>query len=563
MTLSSQSLAEDKAESFDIHKTVPSGVFSPNGMVATSEPLAVDIGLDILKKGGNAIDAAIAVNAALGLMEPTGSGIGGDLFAIVWSAKDKKLYGLNASGYAPSELSFHKLQSELKRLNRDDIPPFGMLPITVPGAVDGWFELHSRFGSLSMADILAPAIHYAKEGFPVTPVIAKHWWWGVYWLTGQPGSFVDTFTINGKAPKAGEIFRNPDLARTYQIIADKGRDAFYKGSIAKQIDEFMRKEGGFLRFSDLAAFRSEWVEPVSTNYRGFDIWELPPNGQGITVLQMLNILEGYDLSAMERDSGELLHLMIEAKKLAFEDRARFYADTYFRKLPIKGLLSKDYARSRRGLIGDHAAQRIDAGNPYLYKGDTVYITTADSEGNMVSLIQSNYRGMGSGVVVPGLGFTFQDRGQLFSMDPDHANVYAPRKRPFHTIIPAFMTKNRKPLMSFGLMGGAMQPQGHVQVLVNLIDLGMNLQEAGDNPRWRHDGSSEPTGKHNAYTEGGGKVMIEPGFSPSTAEDLELRGHKVKESDFGFGGYQAIWFDEKAGGYYGATERRKDGKVEGY
>ncbi|MGS2723867.1 gamma-glutamyltransferase [Porticoccus sp. GXU_MW_L64] len=543
--------------------TTRSEVIARQGMVATSQPLATQVGLDILKQGGNAIDAAIAANAALGLMEPTGCGIGGDLYAIVWSAKDKKLYGLNASGRSPQGLSYQQLKTELNKLGRDSLPPYGMLPISVPGAVDGWFQLHGKFGQLPMASILSPAIEYAEQGFPVSELIAHYWQLSVPRLKDQPGAFQSTFTLDGRAPETGELFRNPDLANTYRLLAEQGRDVFYQGAIADRIHQFMADNGGYLRKVDMQQHRSDWVEPVSVNYRGYDVWELPPNGQGIAVLQMLNILEGYDVKSLGHNSPELLHLMVEAKKLVFEDRAKFYADSGFNQLPLAGLLSKEYAAERRQLIGERAAQRVDAGNPALHQGDTIYLTTADSEGNMVSLIQSNYRGMGSGVVVPGLGFGFQDRGQLFSMDPQHANAYEPGKRPFHTIIPAFVTKAGKPLISFGLMGGGMQPQGHVQVLVNMIDFGMNLQEAGDAARWQHFGSTGPTDSKRAYLTDGGELAVESGVPYQAVRELMEKGHKVKYDRGGYGGYQAIRYDREKGVYFGASESRKDGQAAGY
>ncbi|PCI63319.1 MAG: gamma-glutamyltransferase [Gammaproteobacteria bacterium] len=532
-------------------------------MVATSQPLASQIGLEILKKGGNAIDAAIAANAALGLMEPTGSGIGGDLFAIVWDAKSQKLYGLNASGRSPQGLTLSQLKTELKDLKRDTIPPYGMLPISVPGAVDGWFELHQKFGRLPMKQILAPAIDYAKNGFPVSELIAHYWQKSVPKLSPQVGSFKTTFTINGKAPRKGQLFKNPELADTLSKIAAQGRDAFYRGDIAKTIDAFMKKNGGYLRYQDLADHHSTWVEPLSTNYRGYDVFELPPNGQGIAALQMLNILEQYDLASMGFLSEKALHVMVEAKKLVFEDRAKYYADMQFFDVPLQGLLSKKYAHDRAKLISDKASKAVDAGNPAMYQGDTVYLTTADQYGNMVSLIQSNYRGMGSGVVVPGLGFVFQDRGQLFSLDEHHANVYQPGKRPFHTIIPAFVMKNGKPLMSFGLMGGAMQPQGHVQILTNIIDFGMGLQEAGDATRWQHFGSTEPTQAQEKSLTNSGVLALESDIPYQTVRGLMQRGHKIQFDLGGYGGYQAIMYDEKENVYYGASESRKDGQAVGY
>lgn len=540
-----------------------SEVIATQAMAATSQPLATQIALDVMKQGGNAIDAAIAANAALGLMEPTGNGIGGDLYAIVWSAKDKKLFGLNASGRSPKGLTLEQLQAEVKKLGRTDIPPLGMLPISVPGAVDGWFSLHDKFGQLPMKKVLAPAIAYAENGFPVTELIAYYWQNSVPRLSTQPGDFKGTFTINGQGPKTGDIFKNPALAATYKQLASGGRDAFYKGAIAKKIDAFMQKEGGYLRYDDFASHSSTWVEPVSVNYRGYDVWELPPNGQGIAALQMLQILKNFDLKSMGFNSPESLHTLIEAKKLAFEDRAKFYADMDFAKVPVKELISEAYGKERAKLIGPKAAQRVDAGNPHLYTGDTIYMTTADKDGNMVSLIQSNYRGMGSGVVVPGLGFGFQDRGQMFSLDAKHHNAYAPGKRPFNTIIPAFITKDNKPYMSFGVMGGAMQPQGHVQIVVNMIDYGMNLQEAGDAARWQHLGNTEPTDNSDMYLQNGGYTEVERGIPWQTVQQLLQKGHDIRYGLGGYGGYQAIKKDPVSGVYYGASESRKDGQAAGY
>lgn len=540
-----------------------SEVIGANGMVATSQPLATQIGLDILKAGGNAIDAAIAANAALGLMEPTGCGIGGDLYAIVWSAKDQKLYGLNASGRSPLGLSYDQLKAELDALGRTTIPPRGVLPISVPGAVDGWFELHKRFGKISMAKILQPSIEYGEKGFPVSELIAWYWQSGARSLSSQPGAFRDELTIDGRGPEKGEIMKRPTLANTYRLLATKGRDAFYKGEIAEKVDAFMRTNGGYIRKIDFEQHTSTWVEPASVNYRGYDVFELPPNGQGIAALQMLNILEGYDLRSMGYNSEEALHLMTEAKKLVFEDVAKFYADPEFSGIDYRPLLSKEYAAKRRALIGRRAAQEVRPGDAILRDGDTIYLTTADSEGNMVSLIQSNYRGMGSGVVVPGTGFVFQDRGELFSMDPDHANVYAPGKRPFHTIIPAFIMKDGQPWVSFGVMGGDMQPQGHVQIVVNLIDFGMNLQEAGDAARWRHFGSTETTAGAADFLRDGGTLSLETGVPSEVKRNLTLRGHKVAHDVGSYGGYQAIMWDAKHKVWIGASESRKDGHAAGY
>jgi gamma-glutamyltranspeptidase/glutathione hydrolase len=537
-----------------------SEVIATQGMAATSHPLVSQVALDILKRGGTAVDAAIAANATMGLMEPTGNGVGGDLFAIVWDAKTQKLYGLNGSGRSPGSLSLKTLRAELKKLNSSTIPPTGPLPVSVPGTVDGWFELHGKFGKLPMKELLQPAISYARNGFPVTEVIAEGWERNARVLSKYPG-FAETYMPKGRAPAKGEVFRNPLLANTLSAIADGGRDAFYKGDIARRIETYMRDNGGYLTAADLAAHHSEWVEPVSTNYRGYDVWELPPNTQGVAALQMLNLLEAYDLKSMGFGSADYLHVFIEAKKLAFEDRARFYADPEFAKIPLKGLLSKDYAAKRRALIKpDRAALEYPADPKALDQSDTIYMTVADSAGNMVSLIQSNYRGMGSGMTPTGCGFILQDRGELFSLEDGHANVYAPGKRPFHTIIPAFVSRDGKPWLSFGVMGGGMQPQGHVQILVNLIDFGMNLQEAGDAPRARHEGSSEPT---DEIMKNGGEVVLEAGFAPAVVKALEARGHKVTvDNDGGFGGYQAIKRNDE-GVYFGASESRKDGAAQGY
>ncbi len=540
-----------------------SEVLAQHGMVCTSHPLATQVGVDVLKAGGSAVDAAIAANAALGLMEPTSCGIGGDLFAIVWSAKERRLYGLNASGRSPLGLSCDQMKAELTRLGRTTIPSRGMLPISVPGCVDGWFALHGKFGRLPMPQVLAPAIRYAREGFPVTELIAFYWAAGVRVAEADklPGAFLETFAPTGHAPAQGEVFKNPNLANTLSLVADKGRDAFYRGEIADQIDTFMRANGGWLRKEDFEKHASAWVEPVSVNYRGYDVFELPPNGQGLAALQMLNILEGFDLRKMGFQSADAFHVMIEAKKLAFEDRAKFYADPAFAKIPLKGLLSKEYASERRKLIRmDRAGKTYDAGNPAVQDGDTIYLTTADSEGNMVSLIQSNYRGFGSGIVVPGLGFGFQDRGEMFVFESGHANIYAPGKRPFHTIIPAFIMKNGEPFMSFGVMGGAMQPQGHVQIVVSLVDFDLGVQEAGDTARWQHEGSTD----YNVLKmTSGGWVNLESDLPWNVVAALHRRGHDIRTDLGGYGGYQAILWDPANKVYHGASESRKDGCAMGY
>lgn len=546
-----------------------SEVIAQHGMACTSHPLATQIALDILKKGGSAIDAAIAANAALGLMEPCSNGIGGDLFAIVWDNKTKKLHGLNASGRSPYGLT----REIFKEKNLKRVPDFGPLPITVPGCVDGWFELHQKFGKLPMTDVLGPTIAYARDGFPVTELIA-YYWRSAESMKDYPG-FAATFLPNGHAPQKGEVHRNPLLADTLEKIARGGRDVYYKGEIADRLDAFCQKAGCYLRKKDFEDHHSDWVEPIGTNYRGFDVWELPPNGQGLAALQILNILEGYNLKSLGHNSAAYLHTLVEAKKLAFDDRARLYADPDFVATPIERLLSKDYAAQRRALINPRRAARkiepsdIPAGKPKrnvqaaheaLREGDTIYLTVADADHNMVSLIQSNYRGFGSGLCPDGLGFGFQDRGAQFSLEEGHPNALEPHKRPFHTIIPAFITKDGQPYMSFGVMGGDMQPQGHAQIVCNLIDFGMNVQEAGDAARFYHTGSAEPTG--DTMTDGG-ILSLESGVDPEVIRALAQMGHKIQAAVGPYGGYQAILYDAKNNVYIGASESRKDGQAAGY
>lgn len=532
-----------------------SEAIAAKGMAATSQPLATQVALDILKSGGNAVDAAIAANAALGLMEPTGCGIGGDLFAIVWDADKSELAGLNASGRSPKSLTReYFLGQGLKQ-----IPSMGPLPVSVPGAVDGWFELHDRYGRLPMQTILAPAIEYAREGFPVSEIIAFQWALNASACKVWPG-FGESFMPSGKAPDKGDVFRNPRLAATYEQLAAGGRDVFYKGDIARKIDSYTAEYGGFLRYADLAAHASEWTEPLSTRYRGYDVYEMPPNSQGIAALQLLNLLEGFNLQAMGFGSAAYIHTFVEAKKLVYEDRAKYYADPKFFDTPIEKLISKSYAAERRRLIRPgKAASRYSPGD-VLETGDTIYLTVADKDGNMVSLIQSNFGGMGSGMTPGDLGFVLQNRGALFSLQEGRANVFEPGKRPFHTIIPAFVMKDGMPMMSFGVMGGSMQPQGHAQILVNLIDFGMNLQEAGDAPRIRHTGSSQPTGE--VMTDGG-NLHLERGIADDVRGKLRKLGHKIGRQWTDFGGYQAILRNHEQGVYYGASESRKDGHAAGY
>ena len=526
------------------------------GMAATSQPLATMTALDILRRGGHAVDAAIAANAVLGLVEPTGNGIGGDLFVIIWDNGNKRVAGFNGSGRSPEALTL----KEFRRRQIDRIPNLGPLTVSVPGAVDGWFQLHERYGRLPISELLQPAVDYARNGFAVTEVIANGWRGGARQRQQYPG-FKEIYMPNGKTPGAGEIFKNPALGDTLATIGREGRDAFYKGEIARRISQYMEELGGFLSYDDLASHEGNWVEPMSTTYRGYTVWELPPNGQGIAVLQMLNILEGFDIASMGFGSPEYLHLLIEAKKLVYEDRARFYADPTFNDIPVDWLISKEYGMQRRGLIKlSTAATSYMSGNPILETGDTIYMTVADGDGNMVSLIQSNYSGLGSGMTPLGLGFQLQNRGALFNLEEGHFNTYEPGKRPFHTIIPAMVTKDGEPFFSFGVMGGAMQPQGHVQILVNMIDFGMNVQESGDAPRMRHSGSSQPTGE---MMTDGGVVNLEFGYSEETIARLSAMGHKVEVSAGGYGGYQGIRHDPSTGVFYGATESRKDGIAAGY
>jgi gamma-glutamyltranspeptidase / glutathione hydrolase len=551
-TLAGRALAADRPAG-PLHKT-RSAVMARGGMAATSQPLATAAALRVLQSGGNAVDAAIAANAVLGVVEPMSCGIGGDLFAIVWDAKTKKLYGLNASGRAPGAATIAFYRSKGHSL----IPESGPLSWSVPGCVDGWDQLRARFGSKPWDELLGPAIAYAEGGFPVTEIIAASWKGAEPKLAKVPTSAA-CFLPDGHAPAPGAIFRNPGLARSLQAIAREGRDAFYKGDLARSIADYSRSVGGLFDLSDLENHTSTWVDPVSTNYRGYEVWELPPNGQGIATLQMLNLLEPYDLKGMGPQSAEALHLMIEAKKLAYEDRAKYYTDPDFAKVPVAELVSKSYADRRRKLIDPaRANDRPTAGDPKA--ADTIYLTVVDGQGNAVSLIESNFEGFGSGHVAGDLGFPIQNRGCLFALDPNHANRLEPRKRPFHTIIPGFVTKDGKPWLSFGLMGGDMQAQGHAQVLVNIIDHGMDVQAAGDAPRFRHLGSSEPTG---VPAQGSGRVALESEIGPEVRRALEAKGHKIAAAPGGFGGYQAIRIDLENGVLTGGSDPRKDGQAAGY
>lgn len=537
-------------------------VIAPHGMVATGQPLAAQIGIDILKKGGTAVDAAIAVNAALGLMEPMSCGIGGDLYALVWDAKEQKLYGLNASGRAPYAATL----DYFKQKNLKDIPTSGPLSWSVPGCVDGWDVLLKKWGKLSLKEILQPTIEYAEEGFPVSPVIAGYWLSGERLLSRNNASTLSglkmTFYPDGRGPRTGDIFKNSRLANSYRILADKGRDGFYKGHIANEIVKYSKSVGGLLEQKDFDTTASTWVEPVTTIYRGYTVAAIPPPGQGIAALQMLNTLEAYDLKKMGAGSADYWHLFLEAKKLAYADRARYYTDPEFAKVPVQELISKDYASSRRQLIDmNKAMTNVEHGDPKLGKSDTIYLTVVDKDRNCCSLIQSNYNGFGSGMVPGNLGFALQNRGCLFALDETHPNKLEPHKRPFHTIIPGFVLKDGKPFFCFGCMGGDMQPQGQVEVLVNMIDFGMNVQAAGGYPRMEHVGSATPTGK--AMAKNGGTVQVEPGIPDSIVKELENRGHVVQRVARNGGGYQGIMIHPVTGMLHGGSEPRKDGYAIGY
>jgi gamma-glutamyltranspeptidase / glutathione hydrolase len=545
---------------FAPHFAKRSAAIARNAMASTSHPIATQVALDVMKNGGNAIDAAIAANAVIGFLEPTGNGIGGDLFALVWSAEESKLLGLNASGRAPQGVTIDQVREGID--NADVIPARHPHALTVPGAVDGWFTLHDRLGRLSMEEILAPAIAYARAGAPVPQYIAGLWARSRA-LAEMPG-FADTFLPGGEAPKKGEVFRNPDLASTLERIASEGRDVFYRGHVAQTVHDFCEREGCFLTYDDFAAHTSDWVEPAGVDFEGYTLWQIPPNGQGIAGLQMLQILKGFDLRGMGHNSADYLHYLIEAKKIAYEDRARFYADMSLADVPLEWLLSDEYAAERRALLDpNRAATEVDHGDPRAGYGGTITLSTADSDGNMVALIQSNYTGFGSGFVPDGLGFVLHNRGVGFSLEDDHPNRFEPGKRPFHTIIPAFVTKDGAPYMAYGVMGGDVQPQGHVQILLNHALFGMDVQEAGDAARFLHSGSTDPWGTWRPMDDGG-CVALESGVTRAVREELESRGHRFCEGSWQhYGGYQAVMWDAENGVYWGGTESRVDGQSAGF
>ncbi|HUV41893.1 MAG TPA: gamma-glutamyltransferase [Sedimentisphaerales bacterium] len=531
-----------------------STVVCQNGIVCSSQPLAAMAGVDILKAGGNAVDAAVCTNAVLSVVEPMMCGPGGDLFAIVWIEKDKKLYGLNASGRSPYNWSL----TAAAELGLKDIPVYSPLAWSVPGCISGWQALLSRMGRFSMAKVLEPAISYAREGFPVSPVIASFWKSSVD--PKKWPNLAKTFAPNGKPPGFGEIFKNPDMAAFFETIAKDGPEAFYQGQIAEKIVKFSNANGGRFSMRDFRDHTADWVEPVCSNYRGYDVWELPPNGQGIATLQILNMLENFDIPSLEPNSAKHLHLFIEAKKLAYEDRAVYYADMDFAKVPLQKLISTEYGRQRAKMINPKRAAKKVAAGRLVGNSDTTYLTAADKDGNMVSLIQSIFHGWGSHLVPDGLGFALQNRGQLFSLNPDDLNKLQPHKRPFHTIIPAFVTEKGRPVFSFGVTGGDFQPQGQAQVLMNLIDFGMSPQQAGEQPRVAHFESSTPTGHKMVAA---GTVVLERHISESVRKKLAGMGHKIRPGIASYGGYQGILRKDNPLCYFGGSDSRMDGCAAGY
>lgn len=533
-----------------------SAAWGAHGAAATAHPLASLAAIDILRKGGSAIDAAIAANACLGFLEPIACGIGGDCFVILWDPKTKKVVGLNGSGRSPRGLSLETVRSRAKN---GAIPSFGAISVSVPGAVQAWWDLHQRFGKLPWKDLFEPAIAQAEEGAPVSQNVAFYLAASVRRFTGPNASieevenFRKVWMPEGRAPREGEMFRNPGLAETYRRIAAGGRDAFYNGEIARGIEAYFKRIGGWMTRADLNAHKSEWTTPLVSGYRGVDVYGLAPNSQGLSTLQLLNILETFDVKAMGFQSAAAIHHAVEAKRLAYEDRARYFADPDFGKIPLEWLNSKAYAAERAKLIRPDSILNPIYPGQAPSKGDTTYFTTADADGMMVSIIQSNYRGMGSGLSPDGMGFMFQDRGELFSLTDGHPNLYAPGKRPFQTIIPGFAVKDGQPWLSFGVMGGDMQPQGQAQIISNMVDFGLDLQAAGDSPRWHHEGGSEPTGISYGQP---GELHLESGVPEATKAALAAIGWKLGPNPGGFGGYQAI--ERWPGRYAAATEMRKDG-----
>jgi len=538
-----------------------------SGAAGTAHPLATQVAIEMLKHGGSAVDAAVAANALLGFVEPTSCGLGGDCFAFVWNPKTQKLESMASSGKSPKGLSLETVRTRAKN---GVIPKYGAVAVSTPGALGGWWALHQKHGRLKWAELFEPAIHYCETGVPNAQIIG-------YYIKRNLANFMragsgveetenamQTYAPKGM-PNEYDVRRNPDLARTYRMIAEGGRDAFYDGPIAKTIDAYFKRIGGWLSAEDMREHEAEWLEPLVTSYRGVDVYAMAANTQGLATLQMLNILENFDLREHGFQSAASLHLQIEAKRLAYEDRARYYADPHFAKIPIEWLKSKEYAKERAKLIRlDRIAPEVRPGNAPSH-GDTTYYCTADKDGMMVSIIQSNFRGMGSGLVADGLGFMFQDRGELFSLQDGHPNIYAPGKRPFQTIIPGFAAKDGKPWLAFGVMGGDMQPQGQTQIIVNRVDYGIDVQAASDSPRWHHEGSSQSMGEDLPGLGPKGIVRLEAGVPEATRKALVELGWPMGESDGGFGRYECVELMERGGErvYAAASEMRADGVALAY
>jgi gamma-glutamyltranspeptidase/glutathione hydrolase len=540
-----------------------SAVYGSAGAAGTAHPCSTLTAIEVLKHGGSAADAAVAAAACLGFLEPTGSGLGGDCYALIWDPKVSKLVGLAGSGRSPKALSLEIVRG---RSTQGLIAPYGAIAVSTPGVLDGWWSMHQRFGRLKWAEVLEPAIELCERGVPVPQIISFNWKRDLEAFR-DPSSGVEewanamrTYAPGGQAPNEGDIFRNPDLARTYRTIAEEGRDGFYRGPIARVIDAYFRRIGGWLSREDLAAHASEWVEPLVTSYRGVDVYAMGANTQGLATLQMLNILENFDLRGMGFQSADSIHTQAEAKRLAYEDRARHYADPDFSDIPTDLLNSKAYAAERAKLIRPDRVRPSASPDRAPTLGDTTYLTVADSDGLMVSMIQSNYRGLGSGLVADGLGFMFQSRGQLFSLIDGHPNLYRPGKRPFQTIIHGFAGRGGRPWMSFGVMGADMQPQGQMQILVNRVDYGLDIQAAGDSPRWHHQGSPQSMGEDDPGLLPGGVLRLESGVPEETHRRLLERGWTMGESDGGFGRYQCIEHRGTAAArlYAAASEMRADG-----
>jgi gamma-glutamyltranspeptidase/glutathione hydrolase len=572
-----QAAGEDKFDRPDVHAgDRPAGASfatrSPalgcSGAAGTAHPLATQAAIEMLKKGGSAVDAAVAANAVLGLVEPTSSGLGGDCYALLWDSKAGEVMGLAGSGRSPKSLSLETVRARAKH---GVIPPLGAIAVSTPGALDTWWTLHQRYGKLKWAELFEPAIHYCENGAPVPQII------GFYIKRNmaiflRPGSGVEettnavhTYQVMGKPVNEYDVFRNPDLARTYRMIAEGGRDAFYDGPIAKTIDAYFKRIGGWLSAEDLRDQHAEWVKPLVTNYRGVDVHAMGANTQGLATLQMLNIISQFDVRGMGFQSPQALHVLIEAKRLAYEDRARYYADPHFAKIPVEWLNSMEYAKERAKLIRlDKILEPVYPGQAPSH-GDTTYFSTADKDGMMVSMIQSNFRGMGSGLVADGLGFMFQDRGELFSLKDGHPNLYAPGKRPFQTIIPGFATKEGQPWLAFGVMGGDMQPQGQTQIVLNRVDFGLDVQAAGDSPRWHHEGSSQSMGEDPAGLGPRGILRLEAGVPEETRKALIAMGWPMGKSDGGFGRYECVELRKPNGErvYAAASEMRADGVALAY